>query len=141
MMREREISLLKALRVAALIVLVTGLLPSLAIFHATQEPWRLFFDVLTWPLDNAPADFSVSDRQLSAVLGGVLCGWAWCLYQLADPEIFNPKIRRLMVQSVWTWFLLDSAGSVIAGMPLNAVSNIGFLLILMVPLHALRPLK
>ncbi len=140
-MSDKEIRFLKTLRVGALIVLVTGLLPSLAVFHATQEPWRLFFDVLSWPLDNMPADFSAAERQLSAVLGGVLCGWAWVLYKLADPEIFNPKIRKLMVQSVWIWFLLDSAGSVIAGIPLNAISNIGFLLILIIPLHALKPLK
>jgi hypothetical protein len=139
-MREKEIRLLKILRLSALFVLVTGLLPSLAVFQATQEPWRLFYDILTWPLDNIPTDFSVAERQLSAVLGGVLCGWAWILYKLADPKIFNPKIRMLMIQSIWIWFLLDSAGSVIAGIPLNAVSNISFLLILLVPLHLLRPL-
>jgi len=140
-MSDKEIRLLKTFRFGALFVLVTGLLPSLAVFQATQEPWRLFFDVLSWPLDSRPADFSAGERQLSAVLGGVLCGWAWLLYKLADPDAFNPRIRSLMIQSVWTWFFLDSAGSVIAGIPLNAISNIGFLLILIVPLHGLKSLK
>jgi hypothetical protein len=137
-MSDKEIRWLKYLRLGALFVLVTGLIPVFAIFQATQEPWRLFFDVLSWPLDHVPSDFSAGERQLSAVLGGVLCGWAWILYKLADPEIFNPKIRSLMTQSVWVWFLIDSTGSVIAGLPLNAVSNIGFLLVLIVPLHALK---
>jgi hypothetical protein len=127
------------LQYAALFVFVTGLLPSLAVFEVTQEPWRLFFDILTWPVDNIPASFSDSDRQLSAVLGGVLCGWALILYKLADPKIFNPSIRKLMLQSVWVWFLLDSLGSILAGIPLNAVSNISFLLILIIPLQALKP--
>ena len=140
-MCEKKIRLLMFLRLGAFIVLITGLLPSLAIFQATQEPWRLFFDVLSWPLDDMPSDFSASERQLSAVLGGVLCGWSWVLYKLADPKIFNPKIRSLMSQSVWVWFLLDSAGSAIAGIPLNAVSNIGFLLILIIPLRALKALE
>ncbi|MFN7823935.1 MAG: hypothetical protein ACK5P6_01090 [Pseudobdellovibrionaceae bacterium] len=132
---------LKFLRVSALFILVTGLLPSLAIFEATQEPWRLFFDVLSWPMDNSPAGFSDTERQLSAVLGGVLVGWAWLLYQLAHPGVFNQRIRTLMVQSGWVWFLLDSGGSILAGLPLNAVSNIGFAVILLVPLRALKSVE
>ena len=137
-MGSKETFWLKMLRLSALVVFVTGLLPSLAVFEVTQEPWRLFFDILTWPLDHNPPGFSTSDRQLSAVLGGVLCGWAWALYKMTDRKVFNEPIRKLMIQSVWVWFLLDSAGSVLSGIPLNAVSNIGFLVILLVPLHALR---
>lgn len=140
-MSDKKNRWLKILRVSSLVVLVTGVLPSLAVIPAFQEPWRLFFDLLSWPLDNVPADFSASDRQLSAVLGGVLCGWAWALYKLADPAVFNPKIRGLMIQSVWVWFLLDSAGSVIAGIPLNALSNVSFLLMLLVPLHGLKSVE
>lgn len=140
-MSEKEIRILKTLRLSALFVLVTGLLPTLAIFPLTQEPWRLFFDFLAWPLDNFPATFSDTERQLSAVLGGVLCGWAWLLFTLSDPEVFNPTIRRLMIQSTWVWFLLDSGGSIIAGIPLNAISNIGFLLILLIPLYRLKSLN
>jgi hypothetical protein len=140
-MSDKKIRLLRILRLSALFVLVTGLLPTLAIFQATQEPWRLFFDILAWPLDNSPADFSDTERQLSAVLGGVLCGWAWLLYKLSDPQVFNSSIRRLMIQSTWVWFVLDSAGSVIAGIPLNAVSNMGFLLILLVPLYKLKSVE
>lgn len=140
-MWDKKIRLLMFLRLGALIVFVTGLLPLLAVFQTTQEPWRIFFDVLSWPLDNIPSNFSATERQLSAVLGGVLCGWSWVLYKLAHPKIFSSKIRSLMSQSVWVWFFLDSAGSTIAGIPLNAISNIGFLLILIVPLHALKTLE
>ena len=117
------------------------LLPLLAIFPATQEPWRLFYDVLSWPLDNYPADFTDSDRQLSAILGGVLCGWAWLLYKIAHPETFNESLRKLMVQSIWVWFILDSAGSILAGLSLNAVSNTIFALVLLVPLWKLTEAK
>lgn len=138
-MSEREISWLKVLRLGSLFVLVTGLLPSLGACPITQEPWRLFFDVLSWPLDNNPAQFTDAERQLSAVLGGVLCGWAWLLYKLAHPSVFNPTIRKLMIQSTWLWFVLDSAGSIVAGLPLNAISNLVFLVILLGPLFALKP--
>lgn len=137
-MQENDLRWLKILRLGSLFVFVTGLLPSLAVFEVTQEPWRLFFDFLSWPLDNQPANFTGVDRQLGAVLGGVLCGWAWLLYRLANPQVFNPSIRKLMIQSVWLWFVLDSAGSILSGIPLNAVSNVGFLLVLMIPLTALK---
>lgn len=138
MVTDNKQSWLKRLRWACLFVLITGLFPTLAVLELTQEPWRLFFDVLRWPIDNDPATFTTSDRQLSAVLGGVLCAWAWIMYRLSHPDVFNSQIRRLMVQSIWVWFALDSIGSLIAGLPLNAVSNLGFLLILLIPLRALR---
>ncbi|MBL7716347.1 MAG: hypothetical protein JNL01_12850 [Bdellovibrionales bacterium] len=129
---------LKRLRLGCLFVLLTGLLPSFAVFQITQEPWRFFFDLLAWPLDQNPATFTDHERQISAVLGGVLCGWAILLYRLAQPEVFNQKLRVLMIQSVWVWFAIDSLGSIFAGIPLNAVSNISFLLMLLVPLHQLK---
>jgi hypothetical protein len=137
-MEEKQKFWLGFLRLGALVVIATGLLPSLAIFEASQEPWRFFFDVLTWPIDQNPLSFSDSERQLSAVLGGVLCGWGWILYRLATPDLFNPMIRKFMVQSVWIWFILDSVGSILAGLSLNALSNVSFLLILLVPLNALK---
>lgn len=132
---------LRLLRYGCLYIFITGLLPLLAIFPATQEPWRLFYDVLSWPLDNFPPDFTDSDRQISAILGGVLCGWAWLLYKIAHPETFNERLRKLMVQSTWVWFILDSGGSILAGLPLNAVSNVIFALALQVPLWKLTEVK
>ena len=140
-MSTSETRWLQWLRAACLVVLVTGLLPVFAAVETTQEPWRLFFDVLTWPIDGLPRTFASSERQLSAVLGGVLCGWAWLLYRLAQPQVFNSRIRTLMVQSTWTWFLIDSGGSILSGIPLNAGSNVGFLLMLLIPLNALKSVK
>jgi hypothetical protein len=135
---DHDTKYLNFFRYGCLFVLVTGILPTLAIFEVTQEPWRLFFDVLKWPLDQNPATFSESDRQLSAVLGGVLCGWAWLMYKLSDPQIFNQKIRVILIQSTIVWFVLDSGGSIISGLPLNAVSNMSFFLILLIPLIKLK---
>jgi hypothetical protein len=119
-------------------VLLTGLLPSLAVFSSTQEPWRFFFDLLTWPLDGHPGGFSDTERQLSAVLGGVLCGWAWLMLRLSKAEVFNESIRRALVQATWVWFVIDSGGSILAGIPLNAVSNLSFLGLLLWPLSKLK---
>jgi hypothetical protein len=140
-MKERENFWLKKLRWGWLFIFVTGLIPFFAIFVNTQEPWRLYFDILTWPVDNLPNTFTDSERQLSAILGGVLCGWSWIMYKLANEDIFNSKIRRLMYQSTWGWFLLDSSGSILSGLPLNAIGNLVFLLLIIVPLSALKTVK
>jgi hypothetical protein len=132
---------LTRLRYGCLYIFITGLLPLLAIFPETQEPWRLFYDVLTWPHDNFPTTFTDSDRQLSAILGGVLCGWAWLLYKIAQPEVFNERLRKLMVQSTGVWFTLDSGGSILAGLPLNALSNVIFAIVLLVPLWKLKEMS
>ncbi len=42
-----------------------------------------------------------------------------------------------MIQSTWVWFILDSGGSILAGLPLNAASNVIFALVLFVPLWKL----
>ncbi len=139
-MDKKRIFWLKVFRLASLYVFITGLLPVFGIFESTQEPWRLFFDLLTWPLDGSPGSLSSSERQLSAILGGVLCGWSWLLYCLSKPDIFNQALRKLMLHSIWIWFIIDSSGSVISGLPLNAVSNTGFLLILIFPLYKLKSL-
>lgn len=137
-MNEQSTKWLRIFRFGALYVLVTGLIPLLAVFPGTQEPWRLFFDILNWPADASPADFTSLERQLSAIIGGVLCGWAWLLYRMAHPEVFNEVLRKLMIGSTWIWFVLDSGGSILAGLPLNALSNIGFALVLLVPLWKLK---
>jgi hypothetical protein len=58
----RSLDWLRVLRWSCLYVFVTGLLPVLAVFETTQEPWRLFFDLINWPLDGEPAQFTNSDR-------------------------------------------------------------------------------
>lgn len=137
-MKNNSAFWLKMLRLGAAIVFVTGLLPILAVFESTQEPWRFFFDILTWPIDQTPATFLPGERQISAVLGGVLCGWSWLMFQLARSGVFNSRIRSFMIQSTWMWFVLDSGGSILSGIPLNAVGNVSFLLVLLIPLHKLK---
>ena len=46
-----------------------------------------------------------------------------------DPELG----RSIIIASIVTWFVIDSAGSVLAGAPLNALFNVGFLLIFVLP--------
>ena len=52
----------------------------------------------------------------------------------------EPALSRSMILTgVFTWFVIDSTGSVIAGAPMNALYNVGFLLLFVVPLW--RPVQ
>jgi hypothetical protein len=52
-----------------------------------------------------------------------------------DPELG----RSLIIASIGTWFVIDSAGSVLAGAPLNALFNVSFLLIFVLPVWKPTP--
>ena len=42
--------------------------------------------------------------------------------------------RSLILTSIGAWFVIDSAGSILAGAPVNALFNVGFLAMFAVPL-------
>lgn len=126
------------LRIVCILTILTGLLSSLACCRQTQLPWLLLFDVLQWPLDGFPSDFSNISRALNAVLGGVMVGWA-CLILFLTYS-FNENIRKALLYSVIIWFMVDSLGSYLAHIPGNIFLNIIFLLLLIVPLIKLKKL-
>lgn len=103
---------------------------------ATSEPARFTLDLLSWPLDGATTFTSPDTQFLSALTGGFLLGWgvlilclrAW-VYDLA-PE----GVRKSVLISSLSWFVLDSAGSIASGNPSNALFNILILLLAVGPL-------
>jgi hypothetical protein len=99
-------------------------------------------DALQWPLDGAQNVASKESRVLSAVLGGIACGWGLLLYLLASGPIAkgDRDARSMFVGSVVTWFVIDSLASLAAGWPLNLLLNAGFAALLLVPfwLHQAR---
>ena len=124
------------LKVASAIVIGFGLLGLLGTIPAIAAPTRLLTDLVFWPVDGAPASTAPEIRLLWGILAGLLCGWGLLLWQIAtrlvprDPEL----ARSLILTSIVTWFVIDSAGSVLAGAPVNALLNVGFLLLFIVPL-------
>ncbi len=117
------------LKIASATVIVTGLVSALASFDATAEPWRLLFDLLSWPIDGQPAGFDRDGRALSAVLGGVMAGWGWMLYRLVSGQLASGSrdVLRIMRDGLLVWFVVDSTGSLAAGLPWNVALNVGFL--------------
>jgi hypothetical protein len=124
------------LKIASGIVIGSGALIAVAAAPAGTTLLRLFMDLAFWPLDGAQ-DVSGSEiRLISAVSGGMMVGWGLLLWQITtrllprDPEL----ARSLIITSVATWFVIDSLASVVAGAPANALFNVGFLALFVLPL-------
>lgn len=122
--------------ITAVVVGAFGPVFFLGTMVSTLEPARLSLDILSWPIDGVPTYTSQEMRFLSALTGGFLLGWgvmigclrAW-LYDTA-PE----PVRRVVLTSLVSWFILDSAGSIASGIPSNAVFNVFFLFLAVGPL-------
>lgn len=128
------------LKAAAAIVIGFGLVTVTGALPSASGPMQFMLDAVFWPMDGTPAAQGKEIRLLSAVSGGILVGWGVLLWQLAsrllprEPEL----ARSLILTSVITWFVVDSAGSIAAGASLNALLNVGFLVMFVAPLWRLK---
>jgi hypothetical protein len=124
------------LQISAAILAGFGLVVALAAHPVTAEANGFLVDLVFWPIDTAPTLDAPATRLMSAISGGLMTGWGVMLWQIAS-QLYpgSPQLaRRLILTGVWTWFVIDSTGSVIAGATLNAGLNVGFLLMFVLPL-------
>ena len=129
------------LNITAFVVWSFGPVFFLGTMEATMEPARFTLDLLSFPLDGATTYQSPDTRFLSALTGGFLLGWGVLILCLRSwvydkaPE----EVRKTIVVSLLSWFVLDSLGSITSGNPSNALFNTLILLIAIGPLW--RPAK
>ena len=124
------------LKCASSLVAGSGAMISLAAYPPTSGLTYYYTDLVIWPLDGKQSLVAPEIRILCAILGGVMIGWGVLIWQLST-KLYprEPKLARsLLYWSIGTWFIADGVGSIVAGVPLNAVLNIGFLLAFIVPL-------
>lgn len=123
------------LKAAAAIVIGFGAVVGLAAHPATADLVALMTDILFWPIDGNPKVGDPATRLLAAISGGLMVGWGVMLWLTAtrlyprDPGL----ARTLVTASTCAWFVTDSLGSFAAGAPLNALANVGFLAVLLIP--------
>ena len=131
-MKPVPLALLKG---ACLVIFLAGLMGAAAAVPALAAPWALLLDLTQWPVDGAQNVAASEARILSAIAGGLTCGWSVMFYGLAAGPIArgDRDIRALAVASVLTWFTVDSLASVAAGWAGNVVVNLVFAGMLLVP--------
>lgn len=124
------------LQIACAIVMAFGLLTALAAWPMLNLPTLWLVDLMFWPFDGLQSLKAAEARVLCGILGGVLVGFGM-LQWLVVTKLFDRDAalaRSMLLTSIWSWFTIDCAASVIAGAGFNAVMNLGFLLLFVVPL-------
>jgi hypothetical protein len=124
------------LKIASAIVIGFGPVVALAVVPALAGVTQLFTDLVFWPVDGAQSLTAPETRLYLAITGGITTGWGVMLW-LVSTKLYprEPELARaIILWSVCTWFAVDSSASIAAGVPGNAVLNIVFLLMFVVPL-------
>jgi hypothetical protein len=110
-----------------------GVLAAAAV-PALEGPTLGFYDLVTWPIDGAPATFDPIARFTCGVLGAVMIGWALTIFALLP--VADARAWRSFTGAMMIWYVIDSTVSVTAGAPGNAVSNTVFLALFLIPVLA-----
>lgn len=105
---------------------------------AAPAEWA--FDFLNWPLDGNPGALTPVAMFMSAIGGGVLAGLGILNWLLVAPaiEAGERRILNAALASVFTWFVIDSTGSVLAGAAPNVFFNLIILALYVAPIVAVR---
>lgn len=124
-----------ALKWASAAVIGFGLSLTLSLFTPLAQALDLFVRLATLSTQEGVLLTAVDGRLFVAISGGILAGWGMMIWLITtriyahDPALGGP----LIVIPTCVWFVVDSTGSVIAGAPFNAVLNLSFLAILVLP--------
>lgn len=131
------------LKLSASLVFIYALLFFLGTIEGSYFPIEYVLDLSNWPLDKAENYNAPTSVFLSAILGGVLFGWGMLVWLLSSLyELAPDRIRKSIVISLFSWFVVDSLACVLSNNISNAITNIALLLILVgplwVPVHKLK---
>ncbi|MCX7287839.1 MAG: hypothetical protein NTW20_09845 [Rhodobacterales bacterium] len=128
----------KSLRLAAFIALIAfGPLCALSAWAPWSGPMGTVLDGVFWPVDGGQGAGASETRLLLAILGGITLGWGVMILQLSGaPLARHPDlIRPILRNGILAWVVVDSAGSLLAGAPLNEAANLVFAAMFLFPLY------
>ncbi len=97
---------------------------------------RFYLDVLHWPVGNGLPVYNQNLAWLSGIGAGLLAALGVIYLGVVYPAVRDgnkPIIRTAIIAGV-VWFVVDSAGSIAAGVPVNTVLNAITLIPLIGPL-------
>ena len=118
-------------KAASAIVAGIGLLIAVAAWPPLAGPVVFLADLMIWPLDGAQSLAAPETRLFMAIAGGLMVGWGVTLWKLAVylMPIDAAAVRQITMTGLYCWFAVDSIGSIMAGVPLNAVVNVSFVVL------------
>jgi hypothetical protein len=128
------------LKAASAVVIGFGLLLAAGAWPPLSAPVVLLADLIIRPLDGLQTLAAPETRVFMAISGGVMVGWGVTLWKLADQLLAEhlAAVRSITMTGLYSWFAVDSIGSVMAGVPLNAVANISFVVLFLLVFRQAR---
>ena len=119
------------LKAASAVVIGFGLLLAAGAWPPLAGPVALLADLLIWPMDGLQRLELPETRVFMAISGGVMVGWGVTLWKLADHLLAEhlAAVRSITMTGLYSWFAVDSIGSIAAGVPLNALANVSFVVL------------
>ena len=122
-----------------LLAIVFGLyavLLGLAPFAAINLPARLILDISDWPLDSLSTQLDKDVMWLSAIVAGLLAAVAIIFWGIVAPAIRkgDRSVIRTTIWAMVVWYIIDGAGSIVAGVGSNVIFNTVYLILILTPL-------
>ncbi len=123
------------LKLSAIAISIYALLFFIGSTQSLKKLIEVVLDLSEWPLDGLQNYDASTTVLLSAILGGVMFGWSILIWLLSDIYDREPEpIRKAVVISLMTWFIIDSLGCVLSGNVSNSITNIALIITLIGPL-------
>lgn len=121
---------------AAALLIIPGVMMVLAPITPFSAAVDMFLDLAFQPFDGAEQVAGTTALLLNAILGGVLVGFGVMIWMVAE-HVYRRDMklgRTLLLAPILSWFICDSAGSVLAGAWFNGILNVGILAFLTLPI-------
>ncbi len=122
-----------SMRRTGVFLAATGVLFTLSALPQLHFLAHIFLQVAYWPIHDVPAGLSVPAPLLLAICGGLtvgLGGMVWALGTYVAPLSAEAATKVTWV-TAWSWFAVDSTGSILVGAPFNVVLNLVFLVLML----------
>lgn len=123
-------------QVLAILSFLCALLIAAGAYPPLNGAIMVMLDAVDWPVDGATATLTQEARLLSAVSGGVFAGFSVMLLLIVAPALRrgDAEIRKSAIIALVAWFIIDSTGSIAAGVAGNVVFNTLYLAAVLAPL-------
>lgn len=128
------------LMVVSIIFFIYSLLWGLAPFSEINISARIILDLADWPIDSVSTPLDKNTMWLSAIGAGLLAAVAIFLGGIVVPAIKegNRSIIRTTIMAMTVWYIIDSIGSIAAGVSSNVFFNSIYLALVLIPLVCVK---
>ena len=124
------------LLIVSIIFFIYSLLWALAPFAEFNISARLILDLADWPVDSLSTQLDKNTMWLSAIGAGLLGAVSVFLGGIVVPAIRekNIYIVNTTILAMTLWYIIDSVGSIAAGVSSNVFFNTIYLALVLTPL-------